>query len=185
MNFRRVVPALPVVALVQAIEHHPTLWRRHTLRQEFLGSPHWQTYCIYLRGPSDFTFSEYFMDIGAFDYDTPAPVWRAAADIVTAIVQATQATELGRVLIVTMPAGAELKEHRDEGVYAEHYDRVHVALVTNPRAELVCNGEARHIPAGEAWWFDHRAPHTAHNRGDSGRIHLIVDLVAPGLRHVR
>jgi hypothetical protein len=159
------------------------LWERHTLRQEFLGSPHWQTQCIYVRGPKDFTFEDYFGSTYAEDYDVPKLVFDAVAELVTPVYRATRATALGRVLVVKMPPGGQLIDHVDEGLYAQTYERVHVALTTNDECALVCNGERLHLPVGEAWWFDHRAPHTADNHGETERIHLIVDLIAPELRN--
>lgn len=182
MNFRKVAGELPVAPLLAALAGEPQLWERHTLRQEFFCSPHWATQSIYLRGPRAFTFEDYFMDTGAFPVPGPEDVEDAAANLVSRLLVMTNAGELGRVLIVKLPPGGVLIEHVDEGVYAEHYERIHVALATNERAVLVCNDEAMHVPVGEAWWFDHRAPHTARNMGDSERVHLIVDLVAPGLR---
>jgi hypothetical protein len=175
MNFKHIASGLPVQPVIDALDKYPRLWGLHTLRQEFLGSPHHATECVFIRGPHDFTFEDYFGSAYARDYVVPIDLFTAVADVVTAVYQAVQADELGRVLIVDLPAGEALEEHTDEGVYAQHYQRAHVALVTNPDAVLVCNGEEKHIPAGEAWWFDHRAPHTAKNAGGSERLHLIVD----------
>ncbi|WP_176125784.1 aspartyl/asparaginyl beta-hydroxylase domain-containing protein [Paraburkholderia youngii] len=182
MNFERLLTGLPVAPLAAALADSPEWWQRITTRQDFLGSPHEGTETIFLRGPLDFTLEEYFGETYAADYPELAAVIDELMPIVRPLLQAIEWKELGRMLLVRMPPGVALDEHTDEGAYAEHYSRFHIPLATNGQCELVVNGQPQHMQAGEAWWFNHRAPHSAHNMGETERVHLIVDAVSPMFR---
>ncbi len=84
------------------------------------------------------------------------------------------------------PGGGELTRHADitdveAGTTAGKLLRIHLPLQTNPEVEFtswdVVSGVpyARHMAPGSAWFLDTRKPHTAVNRGETARIHLVVD----------
>ena len=73
--------------------------------------------------------------------------------------------------------GASLEEHVDlvdQGVDFQ-LARFHVPILTNPGSEMIV--DARRVPMrpGECWYLDVGLPHSAANRGDEARIHLVVD----------
>lgn len=179
MNFECVATDLETGPLLAQLDANPDWWRHITMRQDFLGSAHHATNCIYLRGPLGFTIEEYFQDLSAIDYPLLPEVLPALMRVMKPLLDAIQWAELGRILIVRLPAGYALDEHIDQGDYARHYSRFHVPLATNEQCELRVGGEAQHMETGEAWWFDHHKPHYAHNKGETDRVHLIVDAVSP------
>ena len=67
--------------------------------------------------------------------------------------------------------------HIDEGTYADHYARFHVAVTGNEQATLTAGPNTQHFAPGEAWWFDHKVRHSARNDSDTDRIHIIIDAV--------
>jgi quercetin dioxygenase-like cupin family protein len=85
----------------------------------------------------------------------PAPVWMS---------------RLTRLL-----PGGTIARHRDNNV-ARNIVRIHVPIVTAGSVEFRIGGVALPMRPGEAWHIDPRFPHEVHNRGDSDRVHLIVDL---------
>jgi quercetin dioxygenase-like cupin family protein len=178
MNFERLLCGLPVEPLAAKLAANPDWWNAITLRQDFLGSPHYDTETIFLRGPAGFSFEAYFQQADALDYHLLSSVMDELMPVLRPLLLAIDWQELGRILLVRMPPGAALDEHTDEGHYAETYARFHVPLVTNPGCSLTVDRERQHMEAGEAWWFDHRRPHSAHNTGETARIHLIVDAVS-------
>lgn len=175
MNFERLCTDLPVAPLLAAIQ--PDWWRHITIRQDFLGSAHHATQCIYLRGPAGFSFEECFVDHTSIDYPLLPSVIDVLMPVLRPVLRALRWVELGRLLLVRLPAGAALEPHIDEGAYAEHFERYHVALSTNEQCALVVDGEAQPMAAGEAWRFDHRKTHHAYNTGSTDRVHLIIDAV--------
>jgi hypothetical protein len=178
-NFEFITSGLDVAPLAALLEANPPWWRDITMRQEHLGSAHYATQCIYLRGPLGFTIEEYFQDISAIDYPLLEPLLPALMPVVRPLLTCINWRELGRILIVRLPAGAELDQHVDQGDYARHYARFHIPLVTNADCALVVAGDAQHMAVGEAWWFNHHKPHYARNHGATDRVHLIVDAVSP------
>jgi len=84
------------------------------------------------------------------------------------------------------PGGGELTRHaditdEDAGVARGRTLRIHIPIITNPGVEFrmwTLEGEqiAARMAEGEAWYLDTRKPHTAVNRGDSERIHLVMDV---------
>jgi hypothetical protein len=88
-----------------------------------------------------------------------------------------QVEELGRVLIVKLKSGGVVTPHIDEGTYADHYARFHVAVTGTDKATLTAGPNTQHFAPGEAWWFDHKVTHSARNDGDTDRIHIIIDAV--------
>lgn len=73
------------------------------------------------------------------------------------------------------PPGARIFAHIDNLPHWQAHHRVHLPLQTNPRALLLVQGRAVHMPAGSMWLFNNSRPHAAINRGPR-RLHLMVDL---------
>ena len=179
-RFERVATDLNVEPIRARLEAMPHLWDEITARQEYSGSAHIDTQCIYPRGPYKFTPYYYMFHTGAYDY----PVMDTLADVLVPILRplltdVLKVDELGRVLIVKLKPGGVVTPHVDEGTYADHYARFHVAVTGSDKATLTAGGETHHIEPGEAWWFDHKVEHSARNDGDTDRIHIIIDAVTP------
>lgn len=86
--------------------------------------------------------------------------------------------EVRYAFLFALKAGGSALPHTDkEPVWRELF-RIHVPLVTNEKAKLLVEGQAKHIPAGEVWTFDNQERHAVVNPGPK-RTHLIID-VAPG-----
>lgn len=180
-NFQRITTGLDVQPIVDCLDRLPDAWSFITQRQQFTGSPHKDTETIFLRGPYKLTPYFYQFDLGAYDY----PVLDLMADALVPVLKpllmdTLKVDELGRVLIVKLKPGGHVKAHIDQGAYADHYSRFHVALTTNDQCLQTAGDEVRHFAPGEAWWFNHKAEHTATNEGETERIHIIIDAVAPG-----
>jgi hypothetical protein len=169
---------LDVRPLLDKLEAMPELWKEITLRQDYPGSAHGDTECIFVRGPEAFTAEKYFNDLGSYNYPASLAVRDEIAPLLNAVAGAVDMQEMGRILIVKLKPGGHVKEHSDEGRYADHFSRFHIVLSTNLQCTNTTGGESVHWPVGSAWWFNHKALHTADNGGDTDRIHIIVDAVS-------
>ena len=179
-RFDCLATGLDVQPIIDRIESMPELWAEITARQEYTGSAHKDTECIYARGPYSFTPYYYLYDLGSYDYpamdklgDVLIPVLRPLLTDVLCV------AELGRVLIVNLKAGGKIKPHIDQGKYADHFARFHVALTSNDHCMLEVAGDQAAMKPGEAWWFDHKQQHSAFNLGATDRWHIILDAVSP------
>ena len=170
---------LDVQPLVAQLEANPGLWNRIAIRQSYPGSAHAQTKCIFIRGPLGFTPQLYFNDLGSVDYQFEQVTLHTAMPLVEYVCAMLGVTELGRVLIVKLEAGGSVTPHIDEGLYADHFSRLHIVLTTNEMCLNITGGHPAHWKTGSVWWFNHKLEHSASNDGATDRIHLIVDVVMP------
>ena len=183
MNFERLATGIDVSPLIAVLDENPDLWKQITARQDLPGGSHADTECIFVRGPDELTIESYFYSTSANDYPAMAVLGEALIPIMRPILtDVLGVTELGRVLIVKLQPGGHVGEHIDECMYADHYSRFHIALTGEPGSTLTADGEVQHFAPGEAWWFDHKSMHSADNKADTPRIHIIFDAVTPRFR---
>lgn len=93
-------------------------------------------------------------------------------------VLASFACPLHAVRLMRLAAGSVIKPHCDHDLAAEYgRARLHVPVVTNPDVEFVLDGEQVVLGEGECWYLDLSRPHAVANRGETDRIHLVIDVV--------
>ena len=79
-----------------------------------------------------------------------------------------------RMLSVVMP-GHSIEPHRDEQAPAWEI-RVHVPLLTNPRALFITDDDAGVMEVRMAYMVNTRRTHAVHNAGDTPRVHFMFDV---------
>ena len=84
---------------------------------------------------------------------------------------------VGRVRLMRLSGGAEVKPHVDTNHYWHERVRVHVPVLTNPSVQFFCGDAQVHMAAGECWIFDTWRLHRVVNGADATRIHLVIDTV--------
>lgn len=188
-NFQRVASGLNVAPLMNAIWAQPELWSQIVARQLTPGSPHKDTETIFLRWAEKLSIEAVFNAIPAVDYPALDKL-PEARELIDGLLAAVGATDLGRVIITKLKAGGVIDLHADEGAYADHYERFHIALSGGEAAWFTSyldqdRAEQVRMNDGELYWFHHKRPHLYVNAGDSDRIHMIVDCVAPAFRRER
>lgn len=85
-----------------------------------------------------------------------------------------------RMNLVRLSPGGEIPEHLDRNYSLTHGHRIHLPVVTNDKADFIVGGERINMKEGEIWEINNRHVHSVVNRGDEGRVHLILDWVVPG-----
>ena len=99
------------------------------------------------------------------------PAFSSALDTLSA-----QGCEIYSARLMRLHAGAEIGEHRDHGVGAENGEaRLHIPITTNPCVEFVIDGKKAPMQPGELWYMNADRPHSVANRGETDRIHLVID----------
>ncbi|WP_167618566.1 aspartyl/asparaginyl beta-hydroxylase domain-containing protein [Maribellus sediminis] len=82
--------------------------------------------------------------------------------------------------LLRLGAGAEIKPHRDHELgYEDGTFRLHIPIVTNSRVEFILDGEQLLMSPGECWYTNVNFIHSVSNRGETDRVHLVID----GLRN--
>ena len=176
-NLRCLAKDLDVAPILQKIAAKSHLWDEITIRQEYEGSAHHDTKCIILRGSKGFLPHDVQEDLTSVDYPYIEELMPEVQQLLKPLVLGLGIEQLGRIMVVDLQAGGYIDEHTDEGKYAEHFERIHVVLTSEPGNVFSVDGEDVHMQVGEAWWFNHRKPHKVMNNSNSSRIHIIVDLV--------
>lgn len=155
------------------------LWDKHTLRQDYPGTAHKSTRCIFLRGPRQLSMEDWFKDEPSENYETinEMPLVKHILLSVMAVVRirTPPLVKTGHAMLVELAPGAGINWHVDEGEYAQKNVRFHLPLVTNPGCFLVSGAQVVHAEVGALTYFNNRILHSAVNLGQTRRIHLICD----------
>jgi hypothetical protein len=78
--------------------------------------------------------------------------------------------------LLKLGKGAFIKPHRDyELGYEDGNFRVHVPIITNPDVDFILDGEKLDMQEGQCWYTNVNYVHAVANRGQSDRVHLVVD----------
>jgi hypothetical protein len=80
------------------------------------------------------------------------------------------------VRLLSLAPGSEIKPHKDMGCgYRDGYFRIHIPIITNPDVYFTIHDEVLHLQEGECWYMDFSLTHSIVNRGNTARVHLIMD----------
>jgi Aspartyl/Asparaginyl beta-hydroxylase len=82
-----------------------------------------------------------------------------------------------RVRLLQLEPGAQIHTHSDLGDgWAMRKVRLHVPILTNDQMFFFVDGERVIMRPGELWYCDFTRPHSVHNRGETARVHMVLDL---------
>ena len=83
------------------------------------------------------------------------------------------------VRLMSLEAGAEIKEHRDHGLcFSAGQVRLHLCLTSNDKVQFTVGGKTVPIKEGELWYINADEPHAVINNSDTSRIHLVIDCLS-------
>jgi len=85
--------------------------------------------------------------------------------------------EICSAVLTKLPAGKQINLHRDKGEFFDDTIRIHIPIVTNENCIFRVGRETRVMRVGEVWEIcNHGKVHGTENKGDTDRIHLMLDL---------
>lgn len=85
---------------------------------------------------------------------------------------------LESVRLLKLGPRSAIKEHTDLNLSFEDGTlRVHIPVATNEKVDFYVNNEKLVMTPGEAWYINFNLPHRVDNRGNTDRIHLVLDCV--------
>jgi hypothetical protein len=83
---------------------------------------------------------------------------------------------LKSVRLLSLAPNSFVREHSDPGFGTDGDEvRIHVPIRTSADVEFYLDGERLHLEEGCCYYIDVSRPHRVTNRGDTDRIHLVVD----------
>ncbi|WP_070152616.1 aspartyl/asparaginyl beta-hydroxylase domain-containing protein [Sphingobium phenoxybenzoativorans] len=175
-NFLNIAEGIDVTPMLDALAAHPELWNQNDLRTTHPQSPHTAVDDIWLR----------FNRLGVSAADTiddiqtyPYPAWdilHPVRDMVLNLMRRVGGTQLGRVIITRLPAGAVITPHEDHGAPVTFYRRYQIILQSLQGSIFTCGGEQLQMRSGEAWWIDNKQTHSVTNNSADDRIVIITDI---------
>ena len=78
--------------------------------------------------------------------------------------------------LLKLGRGAVIKPHKDAELAFENGEaRIHVPIFTNPGVEFFLEDQRVPMEPGSCWYINANLPHRVANRGETDRIHLVVD----------
>lgn len=94
------------------------------------------------------------------------------------IIETMFGSKPSRCLMARLAGGGIVTQHIDIGAYFDRTIRIHVPVVSNPRAWMVCNGLSYVMAPGEAWALNNSTMHAVWNDCAEPRTHMICDYFA-------
>lgn len=85
--------------------------------------------------------------------------------------------KVGKTLYINLPAGAKVNIHGDKGYYLESVHRFHIPILTNDFVEFFLNGEIINMKPGICYEINNANMHGVFNKGNTDRIHLLMDII--------
>lgn len=83
---------------------------------------------------------------------------------------------LDAVRLMKLTPGSTIKEHRDHDLAFESGAvRIHVPVSTHAQVDFMLNGTRVVLDEGTSWYLRLSDPHSVANRGESDRVHLVID----------
>ncbi len=80
--------------------------------------------------------------------------------------------------LLNLKAGSFIKKHRDfELSFEKGEARLHFPIFSNERVDFYIDDELVKMKPNECWYINANLPHSAHNAGNTDRIHLVVDCI--------
>jgi hypothetical protein len=152
------------------------VWTGHFVRQNYHGE--WSA--IALRAPANATHPVMmiYSDPAATDFADTALL--ARTPYFRKVLAAFQCP-LQAVRLMRLAPGSIIKEHRDADLSFERGAvRLHVPVTTNPQVEFRLNRSRVVMEAGSTWYLRLSDPHSVTNRGETDRVHLVIDAAANG-----
>ncbi len=81
------------------------------------------------------------------------------------------------IRFMKLSVGTNIREHTDLGLsFGEGTIRIHIPIQTNEKVKFFVNKNLVQMLGGETYYIDASKPHSAINKSNKDRIHLVLDL---------
>lgn len=80
-----------------------------------------------------------------------------------------------RVMLVSLPAGCNVKPHVDLGYHLQNCHRIHLPIITDKDVQFIVDGNIIPMCEGVLVEINNNVLHSVINRSLQNRVHLIID----------
>lgn len=181
LHFARIAEGVDTGPLLAELDAEPEMWLADTSRQRKVRCQR-NTLNIFLRAPKKPLppGAKNANDVHASRRTRAAERFPRTLAFCESIANELGAT-LGRATLVTLLPKSRVYPHIDTGAYYRIRDRLHLVLRSPEGSPLTAGEETVVMREGELWVFNNKVRHSAENRSEEPRVHLIFDLLpAPG-----
>lgn len=105
---------------------------------------------------------------------------QAAKTQIESIVKDLEEKNNGKLVnfeIVSLSGNCRIRTHRDRGDFVYFGRRIHVPVITNPKALFTVAGNEIHMEKGTAYEINNARWHSVTNKSNEDRVHLIFDIL--------
>ena len=177
MHFTRIAEGVDTGPLLAELDADPELWFADTSRQRKVRCQR-NTLNIFLRAPKKPLppGAKNANDVHESRRAPAAAKFPGTLAFCEGVAAAWGAT-LGRATLVSLQPRSRVFPHVDAGAYYRIRDRLHLVLRSPGGSPLVAEDETVVMREGELWVFNNKVEHSAENRSEQARVHLIFDLL--------
>jgi quercetin dioxygenase-like cupin family protein len=164
---------IAVKSIQKEIETLQSFWQPHLNRHDYEGG--WDVVSFRSPGGSLNTLAE---PVNNEPYvDTPLLDHCPAVRLLLNNLQCEKLS----VRLLNLQAGAVIKEHTDKELcYEKGEIRLHFPIITNPFVEFYLDNDRLQMEEGSCWYINANLRHRLANKGNSNRIHLVIDCKVNG-----
>lgn len=83
----------------------------------------------------------------------------------------------GLIIYANLPPNKKIPKHSDPGYYLSIVHRLHIPIFTNENCYFHLDDTTIHMEEGRLYEINNLMNHSVENKGDSDRVHLIVDII--------
>lgn len=149
----------------------PAAWTRHFVPDNYLGD--WSVAPLHAPAGASHPILQITSPPDCKDWNETE--WLKASPAIAALLARFECP-LAAVRLMRLGPGSEIKEHRDHDLSADFgVARLHVPLTTSPQVEFLVNRAPVSMVPGECWYLRLADPHAVVNRGETARVHLVID----------
>jgi hypothetical protein len=112
------------------------------------------------------------------DYqDVPEGISVAVKNCAEWIYNLVGGNQLGRITVHNVMPGGKIARHSDNGNYFKFYHRFHLPILTNPKSIFTNDhGMEEHMESQYVYLLNISDPHSVYNKGETDRIHMLLDI---------
>jgi aspartyl/asparaginyl beta-hydroxylase (cupin superfamily) len=84
---------------------------------------------------------------------------------------------VSKAVLANLAPDGYISPHRDLMPILQRIHRCHLPILTGAEVEFVLDGEVKHLAAGTLYEINNQCEHSVFNGMNTGRVHLIVDIL--------